>query len=269
MTMTYRSWIWTLALLVTASLAVQLVASASALVAAISGLFLVVGGTLLVASLSHSPSDLVSLPQALRGVADSESPNEGLGWFLEAADCYRRGNIRLAEQVAQRIDEPLLRNGVQLVVDGFHRDQVSLALQSLVTEEREALRRPVELLRAMAGYAPAFGMLGTLFGLMQMLFSLGSGDLASLGGAMGFAMLTTVYGLVLSNLVLKPIAMKLDLSIRSRLGRRAAQAQAVLMLFDRQHSALIREVVEANGRQSLHTVGQTSAASVQLVAASR
>lgn len=263
--MTCRSWTCTLALLVAASLAAQLFAATSALIAAIAGLFLVIGGTLLAASLSHSPSALVGLPPALRGIAANEAADEALGWFFEAADCYRRGNVRLAEQAAERIDVPLLRSGVQLVLDGFHRDQVSLALQSQVAEERDGLRRPVELLRAMAGYAPAFGMLGTLVGLMQMLFSLGSGDLGTLGGAMGFAMLTTVYGLVLSNLVLKPVAMKLELRGRNRLRRRSAQLQAVLMLFDREHSALIREVVEGREWHNLPAAGQSPAAPVRLV----
>ncbi len=261
--MTYRSWTSILAVSVAASLATQLFVADSAPIAAIAGLFLVIGGTLLAASLSHSPTALVGLPQALRDIAAGDAADEALGSFLEAADCYRRGNIRLAEQVAQRIGVPLLRQGVQLVLDGVHREQVSQALQWQIAEERDGLRQPVELLRAMAGYAPAFGMLGTLLGLVQMLFSLSAGDLGSLGGAMGFALLTTVYGLVLSNLVLKPIAMKAELRARSRLGRRGAQLQAVLMLFDRQHSTLIREVA-TRGQPGLPTAAQPTASRLRL-----
>ena len=76
-----------------------------------------------------------------------------------------------------------------------------MALQRQIAEERERPVGPVELLRSMAGYAPTLGMLGTLLGLLQMLFDVSSGDVESMGTAMGFAMMTTVYGLVIANLI--------------------------------------------------------------------
>jgi chemotaxis protein MotA len=86
-------------------------------------------------------------------------------------------------------------------------------------------------------------MLGTLLGLIQMLFGLGSGDLGTIGAAMGFAMLTTVYGLVLANLILKPIASKLEEKGRNGINRRVAYLQAVMLMCDKQHAELIREMM--------------------------
>ena len=108
---------------------------------------------------------------------------------------------------------------------------------------RERLIGPVELLRAMAGYSPTLGMLGTLLGLLQMLFSVGSGDMNRMGAAMGFAMLTTVYGLVVANLILKPLASKLEQRNRKSLAQSVVDLQAVTLLYDRQHPEYIREVV--------------------------
>ncbi|MET0091685.1 MAG: MotA/TolQ/ExbB proton channel family protein [Candidatus Thiodiazotropha sp.] len=163
------------------------------------------------------------------------------------------------------ISDPLLRRGTQLVLDGFPRDQINLALQRQIAEDRDHLRQPVEMLRAMSGYAPAFGMLGTLLGLVQMLFGLGSGDLASIGAAMGFAMLTTVYGLVLANLILKPLASKFEQRGRQLITQKVAHLQAVMMVCDRQHSDLIREMMdESSARKDL----QHAAMQLQLVASS-
>ncbi|MCU7935470.1 MAG: MotA/TolQ/ExbB proton channel family protein [Candidatus Thiodiazotropha sp. (ex Dulcina madagascariensis)] len=241
-------WIGSLSLSLLLSVSVQLFAPGSGLIAIVSGLFLVVGGTLLTAIMSHSLKAVLTLWRLLADVwlspADTDDDEEGFRRFLQAANFFRRGEIRPAEAMAQRITEPLLRRGTQLVLDGFPRDQISLALQRQIAEDRDHLRRPAEMLRAMSGYAPAFGMLGTLLGLVQMLFGLGSGNLASIGVAMGFAMLTTVYGLVLANLLLKPLASKLEQRGRQLITRRVAHLQAVMMLCDRQHAQLIREMMD-------------------------
>lgn len=242
--------LWTIILTTTVAISVlvQLFAPASGVMAVITGLLLVVGGTLLTGVMSHSQQAMLAL---WRHVADmrtrrvaEEGEDEDFQTFLLAANYFRRGEIRPAENIIQGIGEPLLRRGAQLVIDGFPRDQINLTLQRQIADDRNHLRRPAEMVRAMSGYAPAFGMLGTLLGLIQMLFGLGSDDLGAIGAAMGFAMLTTVYGLVLANLLLKPIASKLDERGRRQIERRIAYLQAVTLLCEKQHSELIREMME-------------------------
>jgi chemotaxis protein MotA len=95
----------------------------------------------------------------------------------------------------------------------------------------------------MAGYAPSLGMFGTLLGLLEMLFGTSNGDISHMGSAMGFAMMTTVYGLVLSNLVLKPLATKLEQRNRRYLTQSIVAMQAVMLLLERQHPEYIRDVI--------------------------
>jgi chemotaxis protein MotA len=250
-------WIGLLSITVVLSVTIQLMAPGSGIIAIISGLFLVVGGTLLTTIMSHSLKSVLAMWQLISdfrqpGDDQSDEEEDSFRRFLQAANYFRRGEIRPAEAVTQQISAPLLRRGTQLVLDGFPRDQVSLALQRQIAEDRDHLRRPADILRAMSGYAPAFGMLGTLLGLVQMLFGLGSGDLASIGSAMGFAMLTTVYGLVLANLVFKPMASKFEQRGRQLISQRVAHLQAVMMVCDRQHSELIREMLdEATANQDI------------------
>ncbi|MEJ2610825.1 MAG: MotA/TolQ/ExbB proton channel family protein [Candidatus Thiodiazotropha sp.] len=261
-------WIGMLSTSVVLSVTIQLMAPGSGLIAIVAGLFLVIGGTLLTVIMSHSLLSLIALWHLFRDfrqldTEQNEGGDESLHRFLQAANFFRRGEIRPAEAIVQQISEPLLRRGAQLVLDGFPRDQVNLTLQRQIAEERDHLRQPADMLRAMSGYAPAFGMLGTLLGLVQMLFGLGSGDMASIGAAMGFAMLTTVYGLVLANLMLKPLASKLEQRGRRLITCRVAYLQAVIMLYDKQHSELIREMVsEANTKPTV----QQAVVQLQLVA---
>jgi len=240
-------WFVLLSVAVLGSVLLQLFAPGAGLIAVLTGLVLVVGGTLMTASMSHSQKSIINLWRQLLDMRCSQEQvdveDESFQRFLQAANFFRRGEIRPAESVLQEVDEPLLRRGAQLAVDGFPRDQINLSLQRQIAEERNHLRHPAEMVRAMSGYAPAFGMLGTLLGLIQMLFGLGSGDLGTIGAAMGFAMLTTVYGLVLANLVLKPIASKLEEIGRRQIARRVAYLQAVLLMCDKQHGELIREMM--------------------------
>jgi chemotaxis protein MotA len=254
-------WTGILALAVGVSIAIQLASPGSAVVAMTAGFLLVGCGTLLMARLSHTPAVVGSLRRAARElkVAASEQGLD-LQWFLRAASFFRSGNIRPAEEAARRIAHPLLRRGTQLVLDGFQRPQLALALQRQMAEERERLAAPVELLRAMAGYAPTLGMLGTLLGLLQMLFGVSSGDVRSMGAAMGFAMMTTVYGLVLANLLLKPVAAKLEQRNRHYFTQSIVGMQAVMLLYERQHPEYILEVM--NNRRVPHNARENGFAAM-------
>lgn len=237
-----------LATLVALATIIQLTAPASGFIAVVSGLCLVLGGTIVTARLSHSGSALNAVESAVRSLITppnaARTGQTDLTYFYEAARCFRYGKIRPAEACTRYIQEPVLRRGTQLVLDGFPREQVMLALQRQIAEERDHYRRPVDLLRAMSNYAPTLGMLGTLLGLVQMLFGLSAGEMTGIGTSMGYAMLTTVYGLTLSNLALKPLAGKLEQKSRLKVNECLAQMQAVMLLYDRQHAEMIREVME-------------------------
>ncbi len=261
-----RAWTGILSCAVLASVVLQIAVPGSGFVAVVAGLVLVVGGTALMARLSHTRSALRALRAGIRGLRTPrrgapDSDEMRLEWFLRAANFFRYGNIRPAEEAARFIPSPVLRRGTQLVLDGFQRPQLSVALQRQIAEERERLVGPVEVLHAMAGYSPTLGMLGTLLGLLQMLFSVGTGDMDRMGAAMGFAMLTTVYGLVVANLVLKPLASKLEQRNRRQLARNLVDLQAVMLLYERQHPEYIREVVN-DRRPERPTYAEPAAASL-------
>ena len=255
-------WTGTLAIAVAASILLDLNASGSGGVAAVAGFGLVCCGTVLMARLSHTRSALRGLRGSLRRLRRARADAAGepsLQWFLQAANLFRHGKIQPAEEAAHAIERPVLRRGTELVLDGLEREQLTLALQRTIAEERERLVAPVDVLRAMATYAPTLGMLGTLLGLSQMLFGVGSGDVASMGAAMGFAMTTTVYGLVLANLVFKPLAAKIEQRNRHELTECVVDLQAVMLLYERQHPVYIREIILGRRVHAAPSAGLMSA----------
>lgn len=219
----------------------------SAWLVAFTGLFFVVGGTLLTAIVSEGYQRVESLIRNLPSIFADRQSNLGgdEDTFLQVATFYRRGSVRQAEMSLKGIQDAYLQLGSQLVIDRCSEKELSRALQwnTSTTQERE--RRNLRILQSMAGFAPAFGMLGTLLGLVRLLFNLGDGGLDAVGAAMGFAMITTVYGLVTSNLVIKPMAIKVEQRLREQLAWQRVKYELIMLLHEKAHPAVIKESLNA------------------------
>src|SRR5690606_14590166 len=98
-----------------------------------------------------------------------------------------------------------------------------------------------QLFRLLASFAPAFGMVGRLIGLVNLMFLLGDGDITSIGQQMALALMTTFYGVLLSNLVFKPVAVKLERRPEQRVVLMNMLMQGVSMMRQRRGPALMRE----------------------------
>lgn len=213
----------------------------------VPGLLLVVGGTLLttIASQSFEKVQLVlkKLPEVLRdSSADGWQDSEAL---LQLGDWYRRGNIRIADRMVDSLQEPVYRYGAELILDRNERTDIARLLRWKIGTLHEADIAEIQILKTMAAFAPAFGMLGTLFGLVKMLYGLGDSGLAELGSTMGFAMTTTVYGLIMANLIFKPLAMRLERRAKYRHAWLNVQFEAIMMVYDKRNPMMIREYLEA------------------------
>lgn len=209
----------------------------------IPGILIVVVGTLAATMLGQSARGVVELlkqlPDKLR--PQSEINEVDMALFVKVADFFRLGNIRYAELGARRITTPLLRSGAQMVLDRTPSADVQRTLQWKIGAQRERDNAEIQIFRTMMTLAPAFGMLGTLFGLINMLYGLDTRTMEHIGEAMGFAMLTTVYGLLAANLVLKPIIIRLETNSRKRLAWMVVQAEAIGMMEEKCHASVIQE----------------------------
>ena len=233
-------------LVLVACLAIMTFNSALAPILSLPGLLMVLGGTLLATIISQSWRAvfalLTSLPQKFS--ESSEDRSVLIDVVLTLADCHRRGDVRGAEAAAKGLPVSFLKTGFYLVIDRHGREHLMRIMQWQLGKTRDALEREVLILRTMGGYAPAFGMLGTLFGLIHMLYGLTDSKLEHIGMSMGFAMLTTVYGLMAATLLFKPLAVKLERHVKHKLAWMYAQYEAVLMIYERQPPQLIKEYLD-------------------------
>src|SRR5665647_895077 len=102
-----------------------------------------------------------------------------------------------------------------------------------------------QLFRVMAGFAPAFGMLGTLVGLVNLMSLLGGGDIGAIGRQLAVGLMSTFYGILLANLVFKPVAVKLERRTEARVVLMNMVLQGVSMMCERRSPALMRETLKS------------------------
>ncbi|HED18325.1 MAG TPA: chemotaxis protein MotA [Gammaproteobacteria bacterium] len=213
----------------------------------IPGLIVVIGGTLAATLISRPVSEVQALwrrvPQLFR--KEASTINNDIEQLLQFAERYRFSSPRSAERALAAISSPFLSVGLRQTVEGSSPEDLSKSLQWRIAGVRSQENAQTQIMYSMATFAPAFGMLGTLFGLVHMLSGIGDSGLNEIGGSMAFAMLTTVYGIVAANLVFKPLAIKLERRTGRHLMEMTALMEGILQVHDKRHPTLIRETLES------------------------
>ncbi len=235
------------------------------------GLIIVLGGTFLASVIGHSPGRVIDLmrrvPALMREPVETDFPDHKP--FLLVANCYRRGDIRGAERAGMALSDPFLRGGTRMALDPHNGEELDRMLQWRIRRSKEQDAGEVRILRTMASFAPAFGMLGTLFGLVSLLDGLGSSGLDQIGVAMGFALMSTLYGLLAANLLFRPLALKLEERSRRRLTRMGFLLDALVMLYERRHPVQIAEYLDSAQEDGPSADTPPAAGNVQRLALGR
>lgn len=211
------------------------------------GLLMVLGGTLAATLVSRPVGDVVRVAKSLRTLLrdDEVNPDTELKQLLEVAHWYRNGNLNAAERTLEQVRDPLLRSGAQMVLDREPLDEIIKIMQWRVSGARSREQSDIQILRTMASFAPAFGMLGTLLGLTQILGNLGHAGIGQIGAGMSFALVTTLYGIVLANMIFKPLAMKMDRRAQQRAVIMNVILEGIVLLHERRHPLMIQETLDA------------------------
>ena len=159
----------------------------------------------------------------------------------EMGDIVRRSGPLGLESI--ELDEPNLKKGAQFIADGydgsFIRESMELARDQYLTRLMEGQR----VFKSLGDAAPAFGMIGTLVGLVQMLANMD--DPSAIGPAMAVALLTTLYGAIVANLICLPIADKLTAKLGFEEINQTLIIDGVMSVREGKSPALIREMLVA------------------------
>ena len=139
----------------------------------------------------------------------SRDPSQAATQVLQIAELARKKGVLAMQNLLGSVrNEPFLHKGLQMVVDGTPGEEVESIMRRDLQATIQRHAKSTSVLRKMAEFSPAMGLIGTLIGLVQMLGNLN--DPATIGPSMAVALLTTFYGAVLANMVFLPLASKLE-----------------------------------------------------------
>jgi len=159
--------------------------------------------------------------------------------IIELANVARREGLLALEEAVSEIKDDFLQKGVMLIVDGTDPELVKNILETEIENLSERHARGKAQLEVMGSLCPAFGMVGTLVGLVAMLQNLS--DPSSIGPSMAVALLTTFYGSLFANLIFIPMAGKLSLKSNEEILIRSVMIEGLLSIQAGENPRIIEE----------------------------
>jgi chemotaxis protein MotA len=204
-------------------------------------IFIVIGGLMAAMLVSFSLKELKALGTVMReSFRDEDYDIHGLiRTFIMLSEKARREGLLALEAEVEEIEDPFIRKGVLLAVDGIEPDVITDIMNAEIIALEERHRKSRSLLDKAGEYAPAWGMIGTLIGLVLMLKNLN--DPSSLGPNMAIALLTTLYGSLLANLVFIPMASKLAMRTEKEVFMKQIVIEGVVGVQSGQNPRILEE----------------------------
>lgn len=196
----------------------------------ISSFTIVVGGIFSSSFSNYSISDVKKTFRLLlktlpKSTADPRTDIEILVMFAKR---IRKMGLLSVEEDIENISDEYLKNGMTLLIDGFEEETVERILDNQLQSDEQLLDRSVSILGKMAEYAPAFGMIGTVIGLVLMLQNIS--DPETLGVGLSIALLTTLYGTIMANMIFSPLSGKLDFVGSKQINRRKLYQMGIMCI---------------------------------------
>ncbi len=203
------------------------------------------GGTLAVTLINYPLSDLLNVLASVKNafLQRELAPQQVIEKLVQFATIARREGILALESHASNAGDPFLENSIQLAIDGTAPELIKdiLTTELAFMEDRHAMGQSI--LIAMGTYAPAFGMIGTLIGLIQMLVSLN--DPSSIGAGMATAMITTLYGSLIANVFCLPAAGKLKIRTSNELLLKEVIIEGILSIQSGDNPRVVEQKLKA------------------------
>lgn len=217
----------------------------------LSSFALVAGSTFAASLISYTTMDVLTAVKSIfetlfHAPTSSKFLRGHVERFVEWGQIYRQQGIAGLEAslTEKERKDPFIVHGMELLSSGYKNHEVRIIL----TDDMDAFwqRMTVEskVLNTMAVYAPGFGMVGTIIGLIIMLDNM-NGDMAALGKGLALALITTLYGVVLANLFFKPAANQVTEKQESLYFRDQMIVEGFVLLAEKRDSLFIQDRLNA------------------------
>jgi len=212
----------------------------------LEGLLIVVGGVIAVAFMSFQSRDVhKALDTIVALFREQEKPQIGLQYDMQniinwAHLVTEKGTRNLESIGKNNVSDPFVKYGLNMVMSDYAPDDVRMMMETAADASYERDTVPIDVLQAMTSHAPAFGMVGTLVGMVIMLCNL-NGDVSNMGSSLAVAFLSTLYGVVSARLVYIPAASKLRHEVEERRFRNYLITEGMVLLASRKTPMYIQD----------------------------
>lgn len=204
-------------------------------------MIIVIGGTIASLLINYPLKNVIGLISVMMKTIfwKTDDLNAEIDRMVDFATVARRDGLLALEERLADLDNAFLLRGVQMIIDGVAPDSVRAILTIELEQMAGRHNNGKSIVDAAAAAAPAFGMIGTLVGLVLMLQNLD--DPSALGPGMAVALITTFYGAVVANLVFLPLAGKLGARNKEEILAREVMVEGVLAIQAGENPNVIKE----------------------------
>ena len=211
-----------------------------------ASLMIVLGGTIAATAIGFRVNEILRVFTLVRFVISKPKHNlpEICKDLIAAAEIYRKGPAELEKHI-ETVQNPFIKDGLNFIAGGLSLDDLKAILN-----QREKFRyhrelHESDLMKTLGTFSPAFGMIGTLIGLIFMLNNMGGGAeaMASIGPSMGVALITTFYGSLFSSLIFNPFSEKLKLRNKENKQANELMITGILLIWQKKHQLDVKDML--------------------------
>ena len=200
-----------------------------------------ISGTLACNKLADFINGLKCITHAFKD--NTKNPADSIKSIIDLANVGRKEGLLALEEAANGIDDEFMKKGIMLVVDGTDPDLVRGILETDVMCMESRHKKVIAFWEKWGELGPAWGMIGTLIGLVIMLYNME--DASSIGPAMAVALLTTLYGSLVANWLCNPIATTLKDNNESEVVLRDLTIEGLLSIQAGENPRVIEEKLKS------------------------
>jgi chemotaxis protein MotA len=210
-----------------------------------SAIILIIGGSLSATIITTPLKIVVQLPKYMIQAFTTKKfdVRETIELLTKLADRARREGLLALEEDSKKIQDKFLQKGIMMVVDGVDSEQVEAIMDTNIEQMKARHKAGAGFFAAAGGYAPTFGIIGTVMGLISVLKQLDNPS--ALGESIAAAFLATLWGLLMANLIYLPIAGKLKAKSEEETRNRYMQLEGILSIQAGENPRIVRDKLNA------------------------
>lgn len=208
-------------------------------------MLIVFGGTIAALMVSYPLAKFKDGMKTIKYVFSKQEldPTDVITKINNLALAARKEGLLALEEIAQGMDDPFLQKGILLIVDGTDAELLRSILETEIAFVESRHNDNQKFWESVAELGPAWGMIGTLIGLIAMLDSLE--DVATVGPKMSVALITTLYGSLMANFVAIPVSSKLKLRSNEEILHKQVMIEGLLSIQAGENPRVIEEKLKA------------------------